>query len=145
MAMGIFEQLGWLTTRVKRLCCAINAIKIGGLESRNIDISVYEGGPGYDITEGGIYQFFSGTGAATPVNYAYPTSVGQTMYIINASADTLTTAGLSPANRPFDGATTNPMPDVQPTELWQLISVDGIPFGEPGPIWRGFKVYPNVI
>jgi len=25
MAMGIFEQLAWLTTRVKRLCCAVDA------------------------------------------------------------------------------------------------------------------------
>jgi hypothetical protein len=24
MALGIFEQLSWLTTRVKRLCCVTN-------------------------------------------------------------------------------------------------------------------------
>ena len=145
MAMGIFEQLGWLTTRVKRLCCAINGIKTGGLKSSTVDISVFEGGPGYDITEGGIYQFFSGTGAATPINFAYPTSVGQTMYIINASADQLTVLGLSPANRPFDGATISPMPDIQTGEIWQIVSIDGVPFGEPGLAWRGFKVYPNIV
>jgi hypothetical protein len=142
MAMGIFEQLAWLTTRVKRLCCAI---KVGTLQSRNVDMNVYEGGPGYSITEGGIYQFYNGTSLATPVNYAYPTSVGQTMYVINNSIDRLTTTGLSPADRPFDGATTNPMPDVEPGEIWQLISVDGAPFGLPNLIWRGFKVYPNTI
>lgn len=141
MAMGIFEQLAWLTNKVKKLCCAINAIKVGGLQSTNVDISIYELGPGYDITEGGIYQFFNGTSVTTAVNYAYPTSVGQTMYIINNTIDRLTTLGLSPADRPLDGATTNPMPDVEPGEVWQLISVDGTAFGFPGLIWRGFKVY----
>jgi hypothetical protein len=141
MAMGIFEQLAWLTTRVKRLCCAI---KVGTLQSRNVDMNAYEL-IGYNITEGGIYQFYNGTSLTTSVNYAYPTSVGQTMYVINNSIDRLTTTGLFPGDRPYDGATTNPMPDIEPGEIWQLISVDGAPFGLPNLIWRGFKVYPNTI
>jgi hypothetical protein len=139
MAMGIFEQLAWLTTRVKRLCCAI---KVGALQSRNIDITPFEGGPGYDIMEGGIYQFYGGNGTTVFANYAYPTSVGQTMYIINSSSDTLTTSGLSPADRPFlGGETGTPMSDILPYEVWQLISVDGTPFGAPGLVWRGFRLY----
>jgi hypothetical protein len=67
------------------------------------------------------------------------------MYIINASADQLTVLGLSPANRPFDGATISPMPDIQTGEIWQIVSIDGVPFGEPGLAWRGFKVYPNIV
>jgi hypothetical protein len=144
MAMGIFEQLSWLTTRVKKLCCAINAIRVGGLQSTNVDMNIYESTSGYNIIEGGIYQFINGTSLTTPLNYAYPTSVGQTVYIINTSIDRLTTTGLSPADRPYDGATTNPMPDIEPGEIWQLISVDGTAFGQPF-IWRGFKVYPNAL
>ncbi len=30
MAMGIFQQLDWLTTRVKRLCCAVEQIQQSG-------------------------------------------------------------------------------------------------------------------
>jgi hypothetical protein len=30
MAIGLFEQLNWLTTRVKRLCCAVDQLQQGG-------------------------------------------------------------------------------------------------------------------
>jgi hypothetical protein len=30
MALGIFGQLDWLTTRVKRLCCAVKELQEGG-------------------------------------------------------------------------------------------------------------------
>jgi TFIIF-interacting CTD phosphatase-like protein len=30
MAMGIFQQLAWLTTTVKRLCCAVKELQEGG-------------------------------------------------------------------------------------------------------------------
>jgi hypothetical protein len=30
MAQGIYEQLAWLTTRVKRLCCAVEQLEQGG-------------------------------------------------------------------------------------------------------------------
>jgi hypothetical protein len=143
MAMGIFEQLAWLTTRVKRLCCAI---KVGTLQSRTVDITPLEGGPGYNITEGGIYQFYGGTGTGITLNYAYPTSVGQTAYIINTTNSNLITAGLSPDDRPLFGAdTAAPMPDIGPNEVWLLLSVDGTPFGFPGLIWRGIKLVPNII
>jgi hypothetical protein len=138
MAMGIFDQLAWLTTRVKRLCCAI---KVGALQSRSIDITPLEGGTGYDITEGGIYQFYGGVGTGITINYAYPTSVGQTMYIINTTSTTLVTAGLFPADRPYEGGTTNPMPDVQSGEVWQLISVSNT----SSLVWRAVKLYPNTL
>jgi hypothetical protein len=143
MAMGIFEQLAWLTTRVKRLCCAI---KVGTLQSRTIDAGPLEGGPGYNITEGGIYQFYGGTGTSFSINYAYPTSVGQTIYIINTTGANLVTQGLFPADRPLLDATTGtPMSDIGPNEFWMLVSVDGVPFGAPGLIWRGVKLVPNII
>ena len=155
MAMGIFEQLAWLTTKVKRLCCAVEEVKteiqIGALQQFNIDTVPYEGTPGYNITEGGIYQFYGGlVGGGILVNYAYPTSAGQVMYIINAGGNTLVTTGLSPADRPFGGAfPTNviydPMPDIQPNEIYQLISVECPPTVGPGTglIWIGIKMYPN--
>ena len=135
---------------MKRLCCAIEEVKteiqIGAFQEFTIDTVPYEGGPGYNITEGGIYQFYGGLGSGITVNYGTPASAGQIMYIINAGGNTLVTAGLSPADRPLlGGDTSTPMPDIAPTEVWQLISVDGTPFGAPGLIWRGFKLYPNVI
>jgi hypothetical protein len=36
MALGIFEQLAWLTTRVKRLCCAVDQIKQSGVGSYRV-------------------------------------------------------------------------------------------------------------
>jgi hypothetical protein len=33
MALGLFEQLAWLTTRVKRLCCAVEQIQQSGAGS----------------------------------------------------------------------------------------------------------------
>ena len=36
MAMGIFEQLSWLTTKVKRLCCAVDTIKESGAGSYKV-------------------------------------------------------------------------------------------------------------
>lgn len=36
MAMGIMEQLSWLTTRVKRLCCAVDKIKESGAGSYKV-------------------------------------------------------------------------------------------------------------
>lgn len=36
MAYGIFEQLAWLTTRVKRLCCAVDKIKESGAGSYKV-------------------------------------------------------------------------------------------------------------
>jgi hypothetical protein len=34
--MGIFEQLSWLTTRVKRLCCAVDKINESGAGSYKV-------------------------------------------------------------------------------------------------------------
>jgi len=36
MAMGIFQQLDWLTTRVKRLCCAVEQIQQSGAGSYKV-------------------------------------------------------------------------------------------------------------
>lgn len=128
MAMGIFEQLAWLTKRVKRLCCAI---KVGALQGKPIidmDTALT-----YTITEGGVYEFI-GSGI---LQFAYPTSDGQTLIVINSGVGLLTVTGLFPADRPFEGGTLNPMPDVQAGEVYQLISINGV--------WRASKLYPNVI
>ncbi len=138
MAMGIFDQLAWLTTRVKRLCCAI---KVGALQSRSIDATPLEVGIQYDITEGGIYQFYGGTGQTLDLGFSYPTSVGQTMYIYNISNDTFTVLGLNGADRPFEASTTNPIVSINSNQVWQLISVDGTASGYPHPIWRGIVLF----
>ena len=36
MAIGLFEQLNWLTTRVKRLCCAVEQIQQSGAGSYRV-------------------------------------------------------------------------------------------------------------
>jgi hypothetical protein len=46
MALGIFEQLSWLTTRVKRLCCAVDNIKESGAGLYKVytaNITTYDG------------------------------------------------------------------------------------------------------
>lgn len=142
MAMGIFEQLSWLTTRVKRLCCAI---KVGAFQERSIDVTPLETDPNpYLITEGGMYQFYGGTATNVTINFALPTSAGQVMYIVNNSTDTLQFAG----DRPIDGASDSAVPGgAGPNEIWQFISTQstpGIGF-PPYLIWRAFKMYPNVV
>jgi hypothetical protein len=138
MAMGIFEQLAWLTKRVNRLCCAILGIKIGGLTSTNINITPLEETPGYTITEGGIYQFYGGTGTGIDLTFTFPTSAGQIMHIINTSADSpLTLAG----DRPHDNISGGPLITIGPYEYYQLISMEDI--NVPGTfIWIAFKIYP---
>lgn len=142
MAMGIFEQIAWLTTRVKRLCCAI---KVGTLQERTIDAATLEASiTDYPITEGGIYQFYGGTGTAINVTFTYPTSAGQTIYFINNSLDPFGFNG----DRPFDGALdTNITSGGGVNEIWQFISVQSTPgMGITAPFaWRGFKVYPNTL
>jgi hypothetical protein len=138
MAMGIFEQLAWLTTKVKRLCCAIVGIKIGGLTSTNINITPLEGTPGYTITEGGIYQFYGGTSTGIDLTFSFPTSAGQTMHIINTSVDSvLTPVG----DRPHDNVSGGPLITIGVSEYYQLISMEDL--GIPGAFtWRAFKIYP---
>jgi hypothetical protein len=140
MAIGIFEQLGWLTTRVKRLCCAI---KVGALQERTIDAEPIETGSDYDITEGGIYQFYGGTGLSFNVFMSPPSSVGQTIYIVNASIDNI---GVDSNASVYEGASSTLLsPTVNiivPDDIWQFISVQGTPVGNTGLIWRAFKVYP---
>ena len=141
MAMGIFEQLAWLTTRVNRLCCAIVGIKIGGLTSTNINITPLEETPGYTITEGGIYQFYGGTGIGIDLTFSFPTSAGQIMHIINTSNNsTLTPVG----DRPYDNVSTSPLAAIAASEYYQLISMEDL--ATPGTfIWRAFKIHPNTI
>jgi hypothetical protein len=141
MATGLFQQLQWLTTRVKRLCCALTGIKVGGLQERTIDATSLEPLPtDYPITEGGIYQFYGGSGTSINVSFTYPTSAGQTIYFINNSLDGIGFNG----DKPYDGSTDNLLPiNSLPNEIWQIISVQSTPaMGISSPfVWRGFKVY----
>jgi hypothetical protein len=138
MAMGIFEQLGWLTTRVKRLCCAI---KVGAFQERTLDAATLEIS-GYNITEGGIYQFYGGTNTGFGVTVSAPTSVGQTMYIANASVDTITIVG--PAYNGTSGSSMQSYGPILAGEIWQFISVQGTPVFDTGLVWVGVKLYPNI-
>jgi hypothetical protein len=140
MAMGIFDQLAWLTTRVKRLCCAI---KVGAYQERTIDATPLEGASDYPITEGGIYQFYGGTGTAFAASTSAPTSVGQTMYIINASVDSIVVTG--PAYNGTSGTTMQAYGSILAGEIWQFISVQGTPVFDTGLVWVGVKLYPNAI
>jgi hypothetical protein len=146
MAMGIFEQLAWLTTRVKRLCCAI---KVGAYKSpAPINVADVPISPdGYNITEGGVYQFYgtSGTGT-TDLLFNDPTSAGQILIIINTStSENLQLANAIDNSRPYysNGST---IPDfIAPGDTWQFVSVDGsILTMTPnyGFVWVGYKVYP---
>lgn len=56
MAMGLFEQLSWLTTKVKRICCALKQIE-ETLDTGN----VVKFGTG-TLTAGSLY-YLSSTGA----------------------------------------------------------------------------------
>ncbi len=148
MAAGIFDQLAWLTTRVKRLCCAI---KVGAYQSpAPIDVANVPVSPdGYNITEGGVYQFYgtSGTGS-TDLLFNDPTSAGQFLVIANISTtENLQFAQGPGSSRPFFSDGTNPSV-AGPGETWQFVSVDGSIFtGTPnyGFVWMGYKVYPNAI
>ena len=42
MAIGLFEQLNWLTTRVKRLCCAVEEIQQSSAGSYKVYTAVCE-------------------------------------------------------------------------------------------------------
>ncbi len=55
MAMGIFQQLDWLTTRVKRLCCAVEQIQQSGAGSYKVYTALLtqSGGQNTDALEGG--------------------------------------------------------------------------------------------
>ncbi len=141
MAMGIFDQLAWLTNKVKKLCCTI---KVGGLQHRSVDAALYESPNSYTITEGGIYNFYGGTGVNSNLDFTCPTSYGQTMYIVNVSTtNQLTTGGA--ICKPLDGTTTTSSPIIGVGETWLFISIDGTQFDPLTPIvWRGFKLYPNV-
>ena len=136
----IFGRLDWLTKRIKSV---FSATKTGNLQTYTINAADIETGSGeYIIKEGGIYQFYGGTGTGLTLRFPYPTSPGQIMYILNSSSDTFNIEGLAPADRPLVGSeTASAMPNVEPKSIWQLISVDGTPFGFPGLIWRGFVEY----
>lgn len=148
MAMGIFEQLSWLTTRVKRLCCAI---KVGAFQSPP-PINVADLPPlpdGYIITEGGVYQFY-GTSLAGTTNLLFqdPTSAGQIIIAMNTGTDNIQPANVPGSSRPYYSNGTA-IPDViAPGDTWQFVSVDGsILTATPnyGFIWVGYKVYPNIL
>jgi hypothetical protein len=53
MAMGIFEQLTWLTTRVKRLCCAVEQIQQSGAGSYRVYTALLTQSGGDDFTNFG--------------------------------------------------------------------------------------------
>lgn len=144
--MGIFEQLAWLTTRVKRLCCAI---KVGAYQSPSaINVADLPSFPetGYTITEGGIYQFYgSSTSGSTNVAFQDPTSAGQFLMIINTSisGETLQFINEINSSRPYFSNGTNPS-TAAPGETWQFVSVDGsVLTGDPnyGFVWLGYRVY----
>lgn len=141
MAAGIFEQLSWLTTRVKRLCCAI---KVGAFQERTLDAAPLEIS-GYNVTEGGIYQFYGGTGTNFSVTTSAPTSVGQIMYIVNTSlVNSIIVSG--PAYNGTSGTNMQSYGTIAPGEIWQFISMDSVPgITGPGLVWIGVRLYPNVI
>lgn len=83
MAMGIFEQLAWLTTRVKRLCCAVDQIKESGAGS-------------YKVYTALISQ--TGEGSQPDTMDAGPLTVGVTYTISNYTGnDDFTNVG-APSN-----------------------------------------------
>jgi hypothetical protein len=103
MAMGIFDQLAWLTTRVKRLCCAI---KVGAYQSpAPINVADLPASPevGYTITEGGIYQFYgSSISGSTDLAFQDPTSAGQFLIITNVSgSENLQLINAPGSSRPY--------------------------------------------
>jgi hypothetical protein len=145
MAMGIFDQLAWLTTRVKRLCCAI---KVGAYKSpAPINVADLPALPdGYNITEGGVYQFYgASTTGTTNVRFQDPTSAGQIIIAMNTGTDNIQPANAPGSSRPYysNGSV---IPDViAPGDTWQFVSVDGsILTGTPnyGFVWVGYRVYP---
>jgi hypothetical protein len=146
MALGIFEQLAWLTKRVKRLCCAI---KVGAYQSPPpINVADLPAPPeaGYTITEGGIYQFYgSSISGSTDLAFQDPTSAGQFLIITNVSGSENLQFSQGPgSSRPYFSDATNPSA-AAPGETWQFVSVDGsILIGIPnyGFVWLGYKVYP---
>jgi hypothetical protein len=145
MAMGIFDQLAWLTTRVKRLCCAI---KVGAFQSPPpIDVANVPAFPdGYTISEGGIYQFYgASTGGSIDLLFNDPTSAGQFLIITNVSGSENLQFSQGPgSSRPYSSDGTNPSV-ASPGETWQFVSVDGsILTGIPnyGFVWLAYKVYP---
>ena len=142
MAMGIFEQLAWLTTKVKRICCAIVGIKTGGLKMTTIDMSTPP--DPIIITEGGLYNFINGTILTSDIYINTPSYAGQTLYIINGSVDNLNVLGdFISAERPYEGGSTTPMSFINSGEVWQLLSVENDPGFPTGFGWRGSKLYPN--
>lgn len=147
MAMGIFEQLSWLTTRVKRLCCAI---KVGAFQSPSpINVADVPPSPdGYFITEGGVYQFYGTSGSGTTdLLFQDPTSAGQFLIIANVSgSENLQFSQAIGSSRPYFSDGTNPSV-ASPGDTWQFVSVDGsILTGTPnyGFIWLAYKVYPSI-
>jgi hypothetical protein len=145
MAMGIFEQLSWLTTRVKRVCCAI---KVGAFQSPS-PINVADLLPfpdGYTITEGGVYQFYgASTTGTTNVGFQDPTSAGQIIIAMNTGTDNIQPANAPGSSRPYYSSG-SVIPDfIAPGDTWQFVSVDGsILTNTPnyGFVWVGYKVYP---
>jgi hypothetical protein len=134
MAMGIFEQLAWLTKRVNRLCCAVEN---QGLKSRNVDLTPLQSSPEYTITGDGIYQFYGDATTSVSLNFTSPVSAGQTIYIVNAS-DNILIPGLNP---PLDGGTnTSFTSNIDQDFIYQLLSMED--FTNPGSfIWRIYKQY----
>jgi len=110
MAYGIFEQLAWLTTTVKRLCCAVKELQEGG----------GGGGGGYTIvnvtstthtateTSGKIIILVDAATAGGNVTINLPTTVGNTAEFIikkiDSGVNTVTIDGSG--SETIDGTTT---------------------------------------
>jgi hypothetical protein len=149
MAMGIFEQLAWLTKRVKKLCCAI---KVGAYQSPPpIDVANTPAFPdGYPMTEGGVYQFYgSSTTGTTNLFFTNPTSAGQILTIMNTSgSESLQLVDAPGSSRPYYSSGSTIPDNIAPGDTWQFVSVDGsILTMTPnyGFVWVGYRVYPNAI
>jgi hypothetical protein len=146
MAMGIFDQLAWLTTRVKRLCCAI---KVGAYQSpAPIDLtSITE----YTLTEGGVYVFDGSPSSSISLFFQDPTSAGQKMtlmfmvpssvlFYISVAPGSTTCPFFATTQNSFCGSVTPPAGE----EIWEFVSISAdLPFvGSAGYVWVGYKVYP---
>ena len=98
MAMGIFEQLSWLTTTVKRLCCAVKELQEnpaggGGYTIVNVSSTTYNAAQ----TSGTIIILVDAATAGGNVTVNLPTAVGNTAQFtvkkIDSGVNTVTIDG----------------------------------------------------
>lgn len=82
MALGIFEQLTWLTTRVKRLCCAVDKLKESGAGSYKVYTAL--------LTQ-------SGDDTISAIINSSPLTIGVTYEIVDNTGINVTNVG-SPNN-----------------------------------------------